>query len=74
MTNDIPLDTPICQYMRLDYFISILVTKEYFVRPRCEFDDAFEDNLPLSRMFPIHEASMTVSPDVLSNYSADTLR
>lgn len=65
MNNEISLGTPIYQYMRFDYFISILATKEYFMRPRCEFDDAFEDNLPLPKMFPIHEAGMTVSPEVL---------
>lgn len=65
--NEIPWDTPIYQYMRLDYFISILATKEYFVRPRCGFDDAFEYNLPLPKMFPIHEVGATVPPEVLKD-------
>lgn len=67
MINDIPWDTPICQYMRLDYFISLLAKKEYFVRPRCEFDDVFEVNLPMPKMFPIHEAAKIVSPAVLND-------
>lgn len=62
---EIPLDAPICQYMRLDYFISLLATGEYFVRPRCEFEDAFEANLPLPKMLPIHEAGKTVPQQVL---------
>lgn len=65
--NEIPWDTPICQYMRLDYFISLLATKEYFVRPRCEFDDAFEFNLPLPKMFPLHEAGKTPPAEVLND-------
>ena len=62
---EIPLDAPICQYMRLDYFISLLKTGEYFVRPRREFEDAFEANLPLPKMFPIHEAEKTIPQQVL---------
>lgn len=61
---EISLDAPICQYMRLDYFISLLATGEYFVRPRCEFEDAFEANLPLPQMFPAHEAGKTVPSEV----------
>lgn len=61
---EIPLDVPICQYMRLDYFISLLATEEYFVRPRCEFEDAFEANLPLPKLFPAHEAGKTVPSEV----------
>ena len=61
---EIPLDVPICQYMRLDYFISLLATGEYFVRPRCEFEDAFEANLPLPKMFTAHEAGKTVPSEV----------
>ena len=64
---EIPLDVPICQYMRLDYFISLLATGEYFVRPRCEFEDAFEAKMPLPNMFPIHEAGKTVSSEVLED-------
>lgn len=54
--EEIQWDVPIYQYMRLDYLISLLGTKEYYVRPRCEFNDAYEANLPLSKMFPLHEA------------------
>ncbi len=61
---EIPLDVPICQYMRLDYFISLLANKEYFVRPRCDFEDAFEVNLPLPKMFPVHEAGKTAPSEV----------
>lgn len=58
--GEIQWNAPIFQYMRLDYLISILSTKEYYVRPRCEFHDAFEMNLPLSRMFPLYEAERDV--------------
>lgn len=63
--DEIDWDAPIFQYMRLDYLISLLATKQYYVRPRCEFEDAFEANLPLKNMFPIHEACKDVDKEVL---------
>ncbi len=35
-------DRPICQYMRLDYLIRLLETKEYYVKRREHFEDANE--------------------------------
>ena len=58
----ISLDTPICQYMRLDYFISLLKTSKYSVRPRCGFSDAYEQTLPLGRLFRLREPGKPVNP------------
>lgn len=63
----IPMDTSICQYMRLDHFISLMESKEYFVHHRRAFNDSFEMQLPLANMFPIHEAGKDVAPEILEN-------
>lgn len=67
MKAEVPMDAPICQYMRLDYFISLLGTREYFVRRRSHFDDAFETELPFQYMFSVHEANKKVSPEILQS-------
>lgn len=45
------MDTPICQYINLDYLIALLKTEEYFVNRKKFFRDKREKSLPSRLVF-----------------------
>lgn len=45
------MDTPICQYMNLDYLIALLKTEEYYVNRKKVFRDKKEKSLPHKLVF-----------------------
>lgn len=56
LVSDFNPDMRIRQYMRLDYFLSLLASKKYYVRSKFDFEDEREYRLPLKQMLPIHLA------------------
>lgn len=53
LVNGIKEDTPIKQYMDLDYLLQMLETNQYYVSRKYTFEDALEGDLPTNRVFPV---------------------
>lgn len=54
--TEVYLNTPIRQYMDLDYLLLLLNKNEYFVRYKAGFSDRNEKTLPLRDIMPIYPA------------------
>lgn len=63
--SDISLDTPICQYLDLDYFMSIILRNKYCVRQKGFFIDKRESSIFSKWMFPIRPAKESGESDHL---------
>lgn len=59
--KEMNFDTPICQYMDLDYLIGLLENKRYFVRARQEFEDVHERSWISPLSFAVHDAHSEVT-------------
>lgn len=57
-------DKTICQYMRIDYLISLLETEEYYVNRRKEFDDANESYKNFKLAFGFSPVGDNVIPKI----------
>lgn len=53
LVNGIKEDTPIKQYMDLDYLLQMLETNHYYVSRKYTFEDALEGVFPTNRVFPV---------------------
>lgn len=62
---EVGLDTPICQYLDLDYLLRLLTTNKYFVRCKNCFSDKNEKLPPLKDMFPVYPADKKPDKSIL---------
>lgn len=62
---EVNLEEPICQYLDLDYLLSLLSTNKYFVRFKGGFSDLYERNLPLKDLFPVYYANCKPDKDTV---------
>lgn len=65
MLPEIELDTPIRQYMRLDYFLALLKKNKYNVKQKGSFKDRNEQMPPFKSLFAIHAANENLSKDTI---------
>lgn len=63
--QEVGLDTPICQYLDLDYLLRLLTTNKYFVRCKNCFSDKNEKLPPLKDMFPVYPADKKPDKSIL---------
>lgn len=59
-------DSPICQYMRLEYFIKMLETQKYYVRRRKYFDDINEGYKDIKLSFAFVPVGENTIPQIMS--------
>lgn len=65
MRSEVDLDTPIYQYMDLDYALRMLLLGKYYVKAKCTFEDAFEGRFPWEYMLPFDVYSAKRSEEEL---------
>ena len=70
LVSDFNPDMRICQYMRLDYFLSLLASKKYYVRTKFDFEDVRECRLPLKQVLPISPALKKIDEETLERDNA----
>lgn len=62
LINGIEEDTPIKQYMDLDYLLQMLETNQYYVSRKYTFEDALEGDFPTNRVFPVTAVGENIPP------------
>lgn len=62
MANGIDENTPISQYMDLDYFLLLLKNKNYYVSRKYTFPDLNEGEFPSKRIFPFTAVGENTPP------------
>ena len=62
LINGIEEDTPIKQYMDLDYLLQMLETNQYYVSRKYTFEDALEGVFPTNRVFPVTAVGENIPP------------
>lgn len=65
LMEGIKMETPIYQYMKLEYLISLLETKSYFIRAKKHFEDKRESNILSKKMFKMHYVHENIEPTQL---------
>lgn len=62
---------PIYQYMDLDYLISLLESKQYFVNRKCHFEDKGESVLPPKSLFGLNSIGVQLNKDEITKMTQE---
>ena len=66
-------NTPIRQYLKLDYLLQLLESSSYYVKRKSKFEDKRESSLPLKSLFHLQSVGDTAYKSLDDKYMGESL-